>query len=426
MTTLQLSSHSSSGRASCGSSDTHELGRSNGRRRMCKGWSEDARLQRLEALVDETGAPLPNLALQLADAPRLRGQIENFVGVVRVPVGVAGPLRVRGVAADGEVYVPLATTEGALVLSVARGAEVLTAAGGARVRASEPEVTRVPLFVFADAGHAEAAEVWVMSRLGEVRVAAEATTRHGRLLRVEPVRLGRRLLLRFVYVTADAAGQNMVTVATEAACRWLRARPPFADAEFFTLESAASLDKKMATLALTGRRGRRVDAEATIPRYVVTDQLHATPEAIARVAREGGYACAAAGIIGSQAQLANVLAALFIATGQDAACVVESGTGVTVFETTAAGDLYASVTIPNLMLGTVGGGTRLDTQRECLALMGCRGAGRAARLAEIAGAAALAGELSLVAALAADAFGQAHACFGRPPADQAAEQADRS
>jgi hydroxymethylglutaryl-CoA reductase (NADPH) len=423
MTTIQLSSHSSSGRALRACPDARE--RSNGRH-LCKGWSEDARLQRLEALVDETGVSLPNLALPLEDALRLRGQIENFVGVVRVPVGVAGPLRVRGVAADGEVYVPLATTEGALVLSVARGAEVLTAAGGARVRASEPEVTRVPLFVFADAGHAEAAEAWVASRLDAVRAAAETTTRHGRLLRLEPVRLGRRLLLRFVFATADAAGQNMVTVATEAACRWLRARPPFTDAEFFTLESAASLDKKMATLALTGRRGRRVDAEATIPRDIVTDQLHATPEAIARVAREGGYACAAAGIIGSQAQVANVLAALFIATGQDAACVVESGTGVTVFETTTAGDLYASVTIPNLMLGTVGGGTRLDTQRECLALMGCRGAGRAARLAEIAGAAALAGELSLVAALAADAFGQAHACFGRPSADQNAERADES
>ena len=387
---------------------------SNGRR-MRTSWSEGARLQRLELLADATGASLPNLALPLEEPRRLRGQIENLIGVVRLPVGVAGPLRVCGAAADGEVYVPLATTEGALVLSVTRGAQVLTAAGGVRVRADEPEVTRVPLFAFADAAEAEAAAAWIGTRLADVRAIADATTRHGRLLRLDPVRLGRRLLLRFVYATADAAGQNMVTVATEAACRWLRAGPPFAAAEFFTLESNASLDKKMATLALTGRRGRRVDAEATIPRRLVTAALDAAPEAVARVAREGCYACAAAGTVGAQAQIANVLAALFIATGQDAACVVESGTGVTVFETTAAGDLYVSVTIPSLMIGTVGGGTRLDAQRECLSLLGCTGPGTATRLAEIAGAAVLAGELSLVAALAADAFGEAHARFGRPP-----------
>jgi hydroxymethylglutaryl-CoA reductase (NADPH) len=381
---------------------------------MRRDWSEDARRQRLELLAGETGAELPNLALALEDAPRLRGQIENFVGVVRVPVGVAGPLLVRGAAARGTFYVPLATTEGALVLSVTRGAEAITAAGGAWVRASEAEVTRVPLFVFADGERAEAAAAWLAAHLAEVRAAAEATTRHGRLLGVEPVRVGRLLLLRFAYATADAAGQNMVTVATEAACRLLRSRPPFAAAEFFALESNASLDKKLATMALAGRRGRRVDAEVVLPRAVVLAALDATPEAVARMAREGAYACAVAGTVGAQAQVANVLAALFVATGQDAACVVESGTGVTVMETTPAGDLYASVTIPGLMIGTVGGGTRLDSQRECLTLLGCAGAGRAKRLAEIAGAAVLAGELSLVAALAADAFGQAHARFGRP------------
>lgn len=390
-----------------------------GRRRMRRSWSEDARLQRLDVLAAETGVAVPHLSLPLEDAPRLRGQIENFVGVVRVPVGVAGPLAVLGQEARGTFYVPLATTEGALVLSVTRGAEAITTAGGAKVRASDAEVTRAPLFVFPSGDLARDAACWVGDNAKAVRAAAEATTRHGRLLRVEPILLGRRLILKFVYATGDAAGQNMVTVATEAACQSLRHAPAFASVEFYSLESNASLDKKLAGLGLATHRGRRVDAEVVVPRADVISLLRATPDAIARMAREGAYACAASGTVGAQAQFANVLAAIFIATGQDAACVVECGTGLTVMETTRAGDLYASVTIPNLLVGTVGGGTRLDTQRECLSLLGCAGPGRVKKFAEIVGAAVLAGEISLVAALASDSFGQAHASFGRQPKEEA-------
>jgi hydroxymethylglutaryl-CoA reductase (NADPH) len=388
----------------------------NGRPESLQHWSEEARTERLKMLRRHSGLALANLALPLEESETLHGQIENYVGVVRVPVGIAGPLAVRGCAAVGTFHVPLATTEGTLVLAVARGAETITAAGGALVHASEPEVVRAPLFVFADGSRARAAAAWVSEHVESIRAEAESTTRHGRLLAIEPVLFGRRLVLRFVYSTGDAAGQNLVTLATHAACSWLRRQPPFAGLELYTLESNLSHDKKLATISVAGRRGRRVDAEVTIPRAEVTRILHIAPEDMARVAREGVYACAISGAVGAQAQFANVLAALFLATGQDVASVVESGSGLTIIETTRDGDLYASTTIPNLIVGSVGGGTRLPSQHECLSILGCAGSGHARKLAEIAGAAVLAGELSLVAALAADSFAPAHAAFGRPAA----------
>jgi len=378
-------------------------------------WSEPARLARLAMLRERTGSTLAHLAQPLEDPEQLRGQIENFVGVVRVPMGIAGPLAVRGTEARGDFQVPLATTEGTLVLAVTRGALAITAAGGAVVHATPPQLTRAPLFGFRSLVHAREAARFVADHLPTIRATAESTTTHGRLLGVSPVVAGRRLVLEFVYDTGDAAGQNMVTFATEAACRWLREHAPFDRAEYYAAESNASLDKKSAGLAPGRARGRRVSAEVLIPPDRVTAVLHTTPDAMARVAREGVYASVLSGAVGAQAQFANVLAALLVATGQDVATVVESGTGLTIMEVAPDGGLYASVTLPGLVVATVGGGTRLDTQRECLAILGCAGPGYAGKLAEIAGAAVLAGELGLVASLAADRFGAAHAAFGRPP-----------
>lgn len=378
-------------------------------------WTEAARRRRLAALREIAGAPLAHLGLSLEDPGQLRGQIENFVGMVRVPVGIAGPLAIRGTAAQGDFHVPLATTEGTLVLAVTRGALAISAAGGALVHSTPPRLTRAPLFAFGTLERARAAAQFVADHLTAIRAVSESTTAHGRLLGVEPLLMGRRLVLEFVYDTGDAAGQNMVTFATEAACKWLRQRAPFDEAEFHSPESNASLDKKSASLALARSRGRRVNAEVAIPPDQVASVLHTTPDAMARVAREGLYASAMSGAVGAQAQFANVLAALLVATGQDVATVVESGTGLTVMETTRDGALYASVTLPALVVGTVGGGTRLPTQHECLEILGCAGPERATKLAEIAGAAVLAGELGLVASLAADRFAAAHAAFGRPP-----------
>jgi hydroxymethylglutaryl-CoA reductase (NADPH) len=362
-----------------------------------------------------TQATLSRLSQPVEQPEQYRGQIENLIGVIRVPLGIAGPLAVNGHFASGVFYVPLATTEGTLVLAVTRGAEVMTAAGGPTVYASDQQVTRAPLFVFQSGAAARSAATWVVENYALLRSAAESTTRHGRLLWIEPTVLGRRLVLEFTYQTGDACGQNMVTFATDAVCQWLRERSPFDDVEFFTIESNISHDKKATNLTHVHRRGRRVNADITIPREKVLRGFRTAPEGMARVTREGTYGCVVSGVVGAQAQFANVLAALFVATGQDVATVAECGTGLTIVEVTEDGDLHASVTIPNLMVGTVGGGTRLAGQQECLELMGCAGAGCAGKLAEIAGAAILAGELALVASLASNTFAQAHAAFGRPP-----------
>ena len=378
-------------------------------------WSEAGRLARLADLRRASGLGLDALAEPLLPIAELRGRIENVVGAVRVPIGVTTPLRLLGESADGLFQVPLATTEGTLVLAVSRGAQAITAAGGAAVHAEAPRLTRAPAFVFPSHRAARSAAEWVAAHLKELRHVAERTTNHGRLLALEPWFLGRRLILEFVYHTGDAAGQNMVTFATDAACRWLREQASFASVEHYTLESNASHDKKITTLGNAVRRGRQVDAEVTLPATVVRDVLHAEPDAMARVARDGVYASVMTGAVGAQAQVANVLMAIFLATGQDPATVTECGTGLTMMEVTVTGDLYVSVTLPRVIVGTVGGGTTLPAERECLEILGCVGPDRATKLAEIVGGAALAGEISLVAALASDTFAGAHAAYGRPP-----------
>ena len=153
-------------------------------------------------------------------------------------------------------------------------------------------------------------------------------------------------------------------------------------------------------------------AEVEVPRAVVEEDLHTTPEAMAASGSDALVAAAQAGTIGAQGQFANGLTALFIACGQDVACVAEAAVGTSRFEATASG-LYASVCLPNLIVGTVGGGTGTPTARECLGLLGCVGDGTAPKLAEIAAALVLAGEISINAALASGSFVSAHATLGR-------------
>lgn len=160
-------------------------------------------------------------------------------------------------------------------------------------------------------------------------------------------------------------------------------------------------------------RGKKVTAEVVIPKEIVQGVLKTTPRAMAQYWQTSTIGVIQSGAIGAQGHFANGLAALFLATGQDVACISEAAVGITRMELTASDDLYASVTLPNLIVGTVGGGTSLPTQRECLELMGCYGAGNARKYAELCGALVLSGELSIAAALSAGHFASAHKKFGR-------------
>ena len=371
-----------------------------------------SRAERL-ALLASRGAELAVLTGERTVVPpdTFEGNVENYIGLAQVPVGVLGPLRVNGLYAQGDFYVPLATTEGALIASHARGSAVIGQSGGARVLCLLQRVTRAPVFRFRDLVEAGGFIAYAIDSFPELQERVAETTRHGRL---EDLRVhwdGNLVYLLCDFSTGDAAGQNMVTIATDRLAAHLARTAPVAPT-FWMVESNLSGDKKASVLASQHVRGHRVIAEVEIPRRVVEEALHTTPEAMAAYGSAAAIAAAQAGTIGSQGQFANGLAALFIACGQDVACVAEAAVGTTRFEVTAAG-LYVSVCLPGLIVGTVGGGTGTPTARECLGLMGCVGDGTAPKLAEIAAALVLAGEISINAALASGTFVSAHVALGR-------------
>lgn len=332
--------------------------------------------------------------------------IENAIGTVKLPVGVAGPLRVNGLNAHGDYLVPLATTEAALVASYARGADVITRAGGATAALLAEGVVRSPAFVFADMIEAGAFVGWAVEHAERLRAAAQATTRFGKLDSIEPFIDSDTVFLVCRYTTGDAAGQNMVTIATEALCRAALDGCPVQPRCWF-VEGNFSGDKKASYLGLITGRGRKVSASVILPDALVERCLHVAPERMLDYARVAQLGALLSGQIGAQGHYANGLAAFYIATGQDAACVAESAVGFTRMERREGG-LFLSVTLPNLLVGSVGGGTGLPSQRAALELIGLAGDGKAAALAEVAASLCLAGEISIMAAIAAGDFTRAH------------------
>jgi hydroxymethylglutaryl-CoA reductase (NADPH) len=369
-------------------------------------------------LVAETAdADVDVLGEYAFDAADAHGSnIENMIGAVQVPLGVAGPVSVDGGAFDGERYLPLATTEGALVASINRGCSVVNDAGGATARVTKSGMTRAPVFRVADVAEAEALVAWVRDSEDALRAAAESTTSHGELLDVTPYVVGNNVFLRFRYDTKDAMGMNMATIATREACDVIEAET---DASLVALSGNLCSDKKPAAINAVEGRGRSVVADATVPREVVEERLHTTPEAIAEInTRKNLVGSAKAGALGFNAHVANAVAAMFLATGQDEAQVVEGANAITTAETTADGDLYVSVSLASLEVGTVGGGTKLATQRASLEILGVAGGGdpagaNADALAESIAVCALAGELNLLAALGSRHLSSAHEELGR-------------
>lgn len=366
------------------------------------------------ALLEGVAGPLLALRGQ-ATAPgagELAGNIENFIGMAQVPVGVLGPLRIRGAYAHGDFYVPLATSEGALVASYNRGARLASLAGGVVCVSLPAWVQRAPGFVFKDSLTAARFAAWSAGEFEAFKAAAATRTKHGELVQVSPHVEGNHAHLVMSYHTAEAAGQNMVTLCTEAVCQDILARSPFAP-EYWFLEANMSGDKKATTQSLLNTRGRKVVAEARIPAALVEKMLHTTVDRLCDYWRMSFTGGAQSGSIGVSGHVSNGLAALFLATGQDVACVSEASIGITRLEKDSEGALYAVLTLPNLIVGSVGGGTRLPTAAECLRLLGCAGEGGADRLAEITAAVCLCGELSIIGALCSGDFAGAHARLGR-------------
>ncbi|MGY3204769.1 hydroxymethylglutaryl-CoA reductase [Streptomyces sp. TE5632] len=382
-------------------------------------YTEAARLQRLDWLRSMTGSALDSLQHTRLDADKLTGNIEGLVGTVEIPVGVAGPLLFCGTNVQGEVYAPMATTEGALVSSATRGALAVTMAGGVSTRAALQAMTRAPVFAFSRLSGAGRFASAILRHLGDLRTIIRQVSDHAALISIEPVVLGRTVHLRFRYTTGDAAGQNMTTACTWHACQWILRQPHLVadeELESFIIEGNTSGDKKASAQTVAEGRGIRVAADCLLPAGIVQRVLRTTPDELVTGYQHITAGAVHSGVLGSNANTANIVAAIFTATGQDIACVHESSVGQFILERTRDG-VYASMTLPGLAVGTVGGGTHLPTQHELLKAMGCTGRGSAVRLAEIIAGFALALDLSTVSAAVSGHFADAHERLGRnrPP-----------
>ena len=359
----------------------------------------------------ETGVTPRHTAHYDLDPQSLPGNIENFFGVAQVPMGLAGPLLVNGEHAQGEFFVPLATTEGTLVASYNRGMKLCREAGGITTTVIDDKMQRAPVFSFDSAREARAFSVWLTEHFDEIKAAAETTTTSGRLLDIQQFPVSKLLYTRFNYSTGDAAGQNMTGKATFAACAWIKQNYP--GAVSFLLEGQFATDKKTSVVNMLHTRGKRVVAEITFPKDLVEEQMHVSTEKLyaARMRGQMGSIMSVTNNNGNHS--ANGITAMFIATGQDVANVAESSALYGFSELLPNGDFYASVTLPSLIVATYGGGTGLATQRECLEMMDCYGEGKVYKLAEIIAATVLAGEMSLGSAVVAEEWVQAHDDLGR-------------
>jgi hydroxymethylglutaryl-CoA reductase (NADPH) len=374
-------------------------------------YSAEAIRARQEFVRERTGVALEHVSSYSFDPGIATGNVEQFVGVAQVPIGLAGPLLVNGEHAQGEFYVPMATAEGTLVASYNRGMRLLYEAGGVTTTIVADHMQRAPAFLFESARQAREFAAWLDERFDEIKREAETTTRSGKLQEIEKFTAGRILYTRFNYTTGDAAGQNLTGKATQAACRWIAAENPSIERWF--LESNFATDKKSSQVNMLHTRGKRVIAEATVPNELFERIMRSNTELMYRARQVSNLGGFMSGVNNNGAHSANGITAMFIATGQDAANVAESSAAFVYSELLPNGDYYYSVTIPALIVATYGGGTGLATQRECLEMLGCYGKDKVRKFTEIVAATVLCGELSLGSAIVAEEWVQAHDLFGR-------------
>jgi len=390
--------------------------------------SEAARIRRI-ALERKLGVSLARTGEYTLDAGRAASRhCENFIGAAQIPIGITGPLSVRGryVAPDEELYVPLATTEGALIASTNRGCRAIREAGGAVVRVEDVGMTRAPVFRSRGIEDTQRFLHWVDENQDRIREITESTSNHLELLEIRSQVFGSSIYLRFRFRTGDAMGMNMATVACDRVIRDLI--EPETGLPCLALSGNFCVDKKPSAINFLEGRGKRVWAEVELSGDILEGFLKTSARDLVEVQyRKNLLGSIAAGSMGYNAHFANILAAFFIATGQDVAQVVEGSMGVTTIEARGEDGVIAAVYMPDLPLGAVGGGTALDTQAEALAMIGVSpGAGpragkkgaAAMRLAEIVGATVLAGELSLLAAFTSSDLARAHQELGRGPVQE--------
>ena len=303
-------------------------------------------------------------------------------------------------------------SRGALIASYNRGAKATRLSGGTTSVCLSEGMQRTPLFKFNSLSEVGEFISW---NLNNIDVFKKIVSVNSRFSVLEDIRInieGNQVLIVFEYTTGDAAGQNMATLCTDAICRYIIENNPVKP-KYWYVESNYSGDKKATAASFINVKGKKVTAEVVIKKEISSKILNASPTQIAQFWQSSCVSAAQSGTLGIHGHFANGLAAIFIACGQDVACVAEAYVGITRMELNDNQDLYVTVTLPSLPVGTVGGGTTLPTQNECLEIIGCAGQGNARKFAEICAAVVLSGELSVAAAVVSGSFSRAHKLFGR-------------
>ena len=379
------------------------------RKRMLlpSGYSESQVSKRREIIAEKTGALVG--INETNSAEEMQGIIENHIGFLSIPIGIASPLSINGSYAQGHFYVPLCTVEGTLVASMTRGMLATSRSGGVQTSYIRQEVSRAPVFLLHSIKNINKFTQWVDKHFEAIRQVAEETTHFGKLIRIDKYILQTSVILDFVYSTGNAAGQNMVSLATLKAAEYIKKQygAPY------VLDSNFTSDKKASSINETRGRGHYVISETTISHASLKHILGVKVDQMKFQQEFMPYASSLAGMKGIQLHLANALAAIYIATGQDVACVAENALGYTQMLTLDEGVKFV-LTMPSLTIGTVGGGTRLKSQRTNLQLLGCHeGEHASKKLAEIICASSLCLEISLWCAIASETWVQSHMKYGR-------------
>eukprot|EP01100_Stratorugosa_tubuloviscum_P000111 TRINITY_DN1023_c0_g3_i2.p1 TRINITY_DN1023_c0_g3~~TRINITY_DN1023_c0_g3_i2.p1 ORF type:complete len:529 (-),score=295.28 TRINITY_DN1023_c0_g3_i2:128-1714(-) len=364
---------------------------------------------------------LEKLPFEHYDYSKIQGANgENVIGYVPIPVGVAGPILLDGKL----VSIPMATTEGCLIASTHRGCKAITESGGVTSVLLQDGITRAPALRFDSVVRANQLKQWIENEQNfEILIKTfNGTSRFGKLQSIKTTIAGRNIYLRFKCNSGDAMGMNMVSKGVDRVIETLRNE--FPDLELVSLSGNLCTDKKPSAINWLEGRGKSVSCEARIPGHIVESVLKTTVKRIVDVnINKNLIGSALAGSIGGfNAHASNVVTAIFLATGQDAAQNVESSNCITLMEAINGGkDLYISCTMPSIEVGTVGGGTHLEPQGACLNILDVQGSSlhkpgqNSAQLARAICATVMAGELSLMAALAANHLVRSHMEHNRKP-----------
>ena len=379
----------------------------NNKKMIPKGYAIKDTDKRLDWLSEKIGFDYDS---DLSITPEdLKGIIENHIGFMKIPMAVAGPLKIDGKYAKGEYYVPICTLEGTLAISMTRGMIATHRCDGIRVSHIKQELSRAPVFTFDNLNKSADFMSWIDENFSEIKSIAESTTNYGKLLRIDQYPIQNYVILDFILDTGNAAGQNMVTLAAKNSCDYIKEKT---GAEFF-LESGFNSDKKASARNMIMGRGHSVIAETTISNSVIRSILDVDIANLKKYQEIGPTTTRLAGTEGCHLHISNALTAIYLATGQDTACVAENSIGHYQIEP-QENNVKFRLTLPSMTIGTVGGGTRLSPQQQNLKLLGCDTGDTAARkLAEIICASALALEISLFSALASHTFTRAHMKYGR-------------